>query len=405
MNEKEFVSHALHVLEHFLPTQAPLKDFIHHNTLHAFQEFPFHKGLNAAQQLFGYQTYMPLSFYREQYLSGKIAVQILDRVLAQNGQEALKTTMLNGEYNEATSPVIGALRSAWKQELGFDLDTRVHPILFRLVSSYLDQGISIWKFPLRAADFLDNLRALESNNFGSIFQTKRAKDLLLDPQIQLQDLLLILTGSEAYFESYILDQQFTHPGYSGMVNHIAEHPNILIEQRNISLTEFIFLECLLEIDALDHHFSKKWPNVSACGISPYHFEPTSIKESEMLMVKAMWQEAYEWTYYDKVLSGLQYKHAVSNIQPEAQGIFCIDDRECSIRRHIEGLHPSFASFGTPGHFHIETYFQPEGSEQRTKICPAPVQPKHLILEKSVQKQQQKDMHFAPGAYGLLLDGY
>ena len=401
MNEKEIVSHALHVLQHYLPSQAPLKDFIHHNTLHAFQEFPFHKGLNAAQQIFGYQSYMPLSFYREQYRLGRISEQVLNRVLAQNGKEALKTTLLNSEFDEATSPVVGALRSAWKQELGFDLDTRVHPILFRLVSSYLDQGISIWKFPLASDCFLDCIRALEKDNIGSLFHGKRAKTLLLDPQTQLQDLLLILTGSEAYFESYILDQQFAHPGYSGMVNHVAQRSNVLIEQRNISLSEFIFLECLLEIDALDQHFSKKWPNVSACRIAPYRFDPASIEESEMLMVKSIWQEAYEWTYYDKVLSGLQHKHTVSNLQPKAQGIFCIDDRECSIRRHIEGLHPSFASFGTPGHFHIETYFQPEGSEQRTKICPAPVQPKHLILEKSVQKQQQKDMHFAPGAYGLL----
>jgi hypothetical protein len=33
--------HLLHALRHYLPSQTPLKDFIHHNSLHAFQEMKF----------------------------------------------------------------------------------------------------------------------------------------------------------------------------------------------------------------------------------------------------------------------------------------------------------------------------------------------------------------------------
>ena len=37
-------------LKKYLPDQAPLKDFIFQNTLHAFQDKNFHEGLNYANQ-------------------------------------------------------------------------------------------------------------------------------------------------------------------------------------------------------------------------------------------------------------------------------------------------------------------------------------------------------------------
>src|SRR6185312_4524312 len=38
---------------HWLPTQGPLKDFVHHNTLHAFQHLKFDDGVAAAARLYG----------------------------------------------------------------------------------------------------------------------------------------------------------------------------------------------------------------------------------------------------------------------------------------------------------------------------------------------------------------
>jgi len=50
----------LHELKHYLPAQAPLKDFIHHNTLHAFQKYKFYDGLRMASELFGYKVSLSL---------------------------------------------------------------------------------------------------------------------------------------------------------------------------------------------------------------------------------------------------------------------------------------------------------------------------------------------------------
>ena len=54
----------LHKLHHYLPSQSPLKDFIHHNTLHGFQHYEFFTGIGTARKWFGYQVYIALSEYR-----------------------------------------------------------------------------------------------------------------------------------------------------------------------------------------------------------------------------------------------------------------------------------------------------------------------------------------------------
>ena len=51
----------LHNLTHYLPAQNPLKDFVHHNTLHAFQNKKFHEALLEASTIFGYKTYLSIS--------------------------------------------------------------------------------------------------------------------------------------------------------------------------------------------------------------------------------------------------------------------------------------------------------------------------------------------------------
>ncbi|MHA8049752.1 YbcC family protein [Aquirufa sp. ROCK-SH2] len=387
----------IHDLKHFLPAQAPLMDFVHHNTLHAFQNLPFHEALEKANTQLGYQVYFPLTTFREMYADGRISVQQLDRIIESRGNIS-KEKVLKKDLEPNLLPRIGALRGQWKKQYKIDLDALVHPNLFRLISSYLDQGISIWSFPEHSKGFLSDLRAIESNSFVSLFKTKRAKDLFLNDKFGITNLLNELIGDDqSFYEQYLFDQQFAHQGWSGMVSSVEDLPQSLLDTRRISLEDLIHLELILEIDALNHILGEnKWRPIIENFTEDIPDLHSPIEKSEYLEVVSIWQEAFEWTYYDQVLAGIQQENVLAKkiTKKSFQALFCIDDRICSFRRYLENLDPNCETFGTPGFFSVEFFYQPLGGKFYTKLCPAPVTPKYLIKEVGEGKKLERDLNFS-----------
>lgn len=395
----------LHRLKHYLPAQSPLKDFIHHNTLHAFQHQPFHEALAEAKTVFGYQVYLSLAEFRTAYTKGRIDDYALEWALNRTSNPDLwRRKMLYESYQEISQPKIGRSKSLWLQHYLINFDKEVHPFLFRLLSSYLDQGISIWSFPCSKKGLFKSIIELEKNSHISLFETERAKKLLLK-DTSAEDLLELLVGHPDWYEQVLFDLAFAHPGWSGMIAVLESRPDKLLDHRKVSLEDVIRLELIMQINVLDKKYGTQWKPLSELEVTkPKPLFGNGSNLEELMQVLSLWQEAFEWTFYGQVLAGIQSKGSLEKKEERDkvsfQALFCIDDRECSLRRYIEQLDPAAETYGTPGFFNVACYYQPAHSTHYTKVCPAPMQPVHLIREQEAKKKHKQDRHLAKSTFGL-----
>lgn len=407
MQNKFEVSHILRHLSHFLPSQGPLKDFIHHNTLHAFQDYSFHKALERASAIFGFKVYCGLDEYRKMYREGKISDAALESVISfRKGKQEVqswKNKLLTASFDSSMNQRVGYTRSLAHKFWGQSFNKEVHPLLFRLISSYLDQGISIWRFPSKGNGFLGAIRTLERNSLFGFFGSKRVRNLLMDESLQMVDLLKLLVGDEAYYEQYIFDQQFAHTGWSGMVSTLEQKPEQLLDPRSVSLHDFIMVELLLEIDLLEKVKPGQWQSLSSCtGIEKINLF-AEVKPRRIFEMLSVWQEAFEFSYFDPVLRSLVKDCKIEKQRSTVSfaGIFCIDDRECSLRRYFELNDTNCLTFGTPGFFNVDAFFQSEHGKFATKICPAPLKPSYLIKEKEARFSKRTASHFSKNSHGVI----
>lgn len=390
---------AVRKLKHYLPDQPALKDFIHQNPLHAFQCQKFFEGTRNASAIFGYRVSLSLREFRKLHKDERIHDDVLQRIIIERkGNENLKLWLEkvhHRTYHAPPSARIGDLRSIWKRAYGIDLDSLVHPVLFRVVCNYLDQGIAIWRFPITDKPFLNALKEMEGNSLASFFRRKRARNLLLNTSCELTALLDLLVGEKPLYERYLFDQQFAHQGWSGIISVVGDNRNSLLDYRDLPFKDLLRFELLLEIDALDYYFgTEAWEPLEKKVLNkPLDlFAPT--QRTELNEVMEIWQEALEWTYYDQVLSAIQVEKLEDQTTKSKnfQSIFCIDDRAGSLRRYLEHIDHSCETFGTPGFFNAPFFYQPENGKFYKKLCPAPMTPSNLIKESGARKRTGIDTH-------------
>ncbi len=109
---------------HYLPSQHPLDFFIHHNTLHAFEDLTFRDALQEADRLFGTHSLRKEADYFADFLKGRISLEDIDAVLKLLPEQTAQTVGLSAFAKHPTlwkrlilqygiqPPSLGAL--SWK---------------------------------------------------------------------------------------------------------------------------------------------------------------------------------------------------------------------------------------------------------------------------------------------------
>jgi len=258
--------------------------FVHHNTLHAFQNLPFEEAVIEASHLFGAEPYMSEAAYRAELARGRIRPQDIDDALDSEpgtmvfprlSRRSLRRAMITPGVREFDAATI-----LWRFEQGdlardfrqsalrslFDacfarvvaheeeptpprpVDEVIHPWLIRLCSVFLDQGMSYWQMPNRERGFYVGVRTLLSQP-AAMFPQYLAG---LDEEFRRQeyfsfsaiDTVLDFLDSQCFkekdWDDVLRTELLALPGWAGLMRRLEEDPALAPhESLTASLMDFL----------------------------------------------------------------------------------------------------------------------------------------------------------------------
>ncbi|HXH30073.1 MAG TPA: DUF2309 domain-containing protein [Bacteriovoracaceae bacterium] len=466
-----------------LPIQNPLHGFVHNNILQMFEGKDFHDAVKEAGHLYRANPYWPEARYTDRFREGKIIEKDIflaidhyqgtyqsiaslaklgltpkeffyrlmfselafnddDRAQPFSEQPQLadqhlwdlcREKMSNESLLLSRSPVRWRAKGYWEKYHKESFTLSIHPLIIRLISSYLDQGQSFWANPYAEKGFWDFFcSTIESTkNFKSGWEKGLASKLENHKTSTPSQLIVCeLTSKgipESEWESYLLEILFDLKGWSGMVNKLELEPwQATVKAPPIKLVDYLAALVVLESSIDSWHaihnsldlslihgrlerlelksfqlslalyqitknfkLEERWMQwLSAADLLKIIDE---VDEAETTHKIRLWHEAYEHHFYREAIDAVSSHSRSSKVKktPTAQVLFCIDDREESMRRHLEELDPTLATFGVVGFFGIDMKFSSLKNQRLIAQCPPVISPSRIIREVSRDAESGK----------------
>jgi uncharacterized protein len=322
-------------------------------------------------------------------------------------------------------------RDAVRLATGVDVDEVVHPLLIRLCGAYLDQGIAYWPMPLRETGLLKAARQLlltrptiypaGLQGLDAVLKEHQARDLTATEVVL--EMLTCLDVPPPEWGQVIQAKLLALPGWAGLIRMLEENPQLAPHERlPCSLMDFLALRLTLDAAAIINAV-KQSTRLKDIPELPYDLEASRLAQAAELFDVAqlvglsstdlrslsaadfnrlqvelsrcndlerrrLFQQAYERRHERQILIPLRKHRALPSLTPlsdrlVAQVFFCIDEREESLRRHLEEVDPQMETFGAAGFFGVAIDYCGLDDPHGVSLCPVVVKPGHAVVEQAV----------------------
>ncbi|MHB1422495.1 MAG: DUF2309 domain-containing protein [Gemmataceae bacterium] len=326
---------------------------------------------------------------------------------------------------------------------GADADLLVHDVLIRFCAAFVDQGLARWQLPHRDEGFSRSFYALYGSPGGPPdawlrglpAEIARLQRDQISPLASIRESLELLGVVEEEWEDYLSDTLLALRGWAGMIRQIELRGDRVVRPApEGSLMEFLAVRLLLDRLALAftsrNTLAFKGPlrdlryqlREQLCGARPPVGEQRaflvfqlaqvlgwtperlhSLKEHEWAVLlreiedfselerRRVLHLTYERHFYERALDALAlHVPKAATGRPRFQVLFCIDERQESLRRHLEELAPDVQTFSAAGFFFVPMYYRGASAAHFTPLCPAVMQPRHWVVEQV--EGQLRDVH-------------
>ncbi len=334
----------------------------------------------------------------------------------------------------------GRHRDLLLQASGADTDLLVHALLIPFCAAFLDQGVAQWELPGREQGFYQAFCKLYGRPAGPPDRWLRGlrKELArleaenVTPLECIRESLGLLGVKPEEWDSFLSKTLLALPGWAGMIRQIEERGDRVARQiPQNSLLEFLAIRLLLDrlaltclakehlgflgqlnalrvvaserIGTLETHGPRQraiqvfqlaqvmgWTPAVLKKLDPGAWATLlgDIEEFSGLERRRIFQLAYERRFANQSLDALALRKAnfEQKRTPRFQATFCIDDREESIRRHLEEIAPDVETFGAAAFFGVAVYYKGTADAHFAPLCPIVIRPSHWVVEQVVGDQ-------------------
>src|SRR5262245_24224850 len=319
---------------------------------------------------------------------------------------------------------------------GADTDLLVHDVLIRFCGAFLDQGLAHWPLPWREDGFYRAFGALYGQPGGPPHrwlrglpaELARLEDGHVGPLQSIRESLDVLGVPPEEWDDFLSATLLALRGWGGIIRFLEERGDRAVHPvPEGSLVEFLAIRLLLDrlaladaarqglgftgpLSALRGELRRRIgpprpPSVEqraflvfqlaqVLGWAPQELHQlgeggwaTLVDEIEMFTAidrRRVFHLAYEYRFTRQALDALVLHPGDRRPQPTAplfQAIFCIDEREESLRRHREELAPDAVTFGIAGFYFLDMYYRGAEDAHFVPLCPAVMRPQHWVVER------------------------